>query len=203
MVVDTAHLRRGSDADGEEDDSSLMAAIAEGNHAAFHELMRRHMPLALSVAQRMTGNRADADEVAQEAFLRVWTGAARWRPDGQARLRTWLFRVVVNLCLDRRRRATALPLEEAGDPADPSPDCVEQIASAQTARLISGALDQLPPRQKAAITLCYYGGFSGNEAAGILEVSASALESLLVRARRALRGRLAGAGLWESKGEEP
>ena len=174
------------------EDCVLIARIADGSHEAFHNLMSRHLAFVLALAQRLVGGRADADEIAQEAFLRVWTSAVAWRPDGEAQFKTWLYRVVVNLCLDRRRRAPALPLEEVDDPRDPAPNSLERVTRTETARLIARALDDLPPRQKAAIVLCYYSEVGGVEAARILEVSASALESLLVRGRRTLRSRLAG-----------
>ena len=149
--------------------------------------MHAHMPPVVRLAYRLTGNREDAHEVAQEAFLRVWTTAPRWRRDLDARFTTWLYRVVVNLCVDRRRRVAPLPLETAGDPADPAPDSLDRVAAGETSRRLAGALADLPERQRAAVTLCYYGGVKGPEAADILGISVSALESLLVRGRRALR----------------
>ena len=85
----------------DEDDGLLLGAVAQGDHRAFRLLMQRHLPRVLRVAQRMTRNPDDADEIAQEAFLKVWTGASRWRPDGQAQFKTWLYRVVINQCIDR------------------------------------------------------------------------------------------------------
>ena len=172
------------------DDGILLAAIGRGDHRAFRTLMCAHMPSVTRLAFRITGNREDAHEVAQEAFLRVWTMAPRWRFDLDARFSTWLYRVVVNLCLDRRRRVAPLPLEEAGDPADTAPDGLDRVAAAEMARRLAEALAELPPRQRAAVTLCYYGEVKGPDAAEILEISVSALESLLVRGRRALRLRL-------------
>jgi RNA polymerase sigma-70 factor (ECF subfamily) len=180
---------------GEADDRILLARIGEGDHLAFDALMRRHLAFVLRLAQRMVGNPTDADEIAQEAFLRVWRVAARWRQDGDARFRTWLYRVVVNLCLDRRRRVPELPLEEIAEPPDHGPSSLDRIYAGETARLVAQAVDDLPQRQKAAILLCYYAGVNGAEAAGILEVSVSALESLLVRGRRALRLSLAALDL--------
>ena len=177
-----------------DDDRALLALIGRGDHRAFQTLMRAHMSYVARLAYRMVGNREDADEVAQEAFLRVWTAAPRWRHDLDARFTTWLYRVVVNLCLDRRRRVTPLPLEAAGDPADPAPDSLQKVSADETSRLVARALEELPPRQRAAITLCYYVGVNGPEAAEILEISVSALESLLVRGRRALRLRLNDLG---------
>src|SRR5215470_12747794 len=105
--------------EGEPDDR-LMARIGTGDRAAFGVLVRRHVDRSLALAQRVTGSRADAEEVVQEAFLRVWTGRERWRPSvpgtRSALFTTWLYRVVVNLCIDRKRRRRFAALEEAGDP---------------------------------------------------------------------------------------
>jgi RNA polymerase sigma-70 factor (ECF subfamily) len=187
---------------GDEGDRALLAAIGRGSHRAFHALMGRHMAFVLRLARRVVGNRDDADEVAQEAFLRVWTIAPRWRHDGDAQFKTWLYRVVVNLCLDRRRRLPALPLEVAGEPSDPAPSSLERVFAGETARLVAQALDDLPPRQRAALVLCYYAGVSAAEAAASLDISVSALESLLVRGRRALRVRLSDLGGLDSMGDQ-
>ena len=184
-------------------DRALLARIGQGDHRAFQTLMRTHMAYVARLAYRIVGNRDDADEVVQEAFLRVWTVAPRWRHDLDARFTTWLYRVVVNLCLDRRRRVTPLPLEEAGDPVDPAPDSLDQVSAGETARLVARALEELPARQRAAITLCYYGGVNGPQAAEILEISVSALESLLVRGRRALRLRLGDLEELDGLGDVP
>ncbi len=172
------------------DDRTLMARVGCGSHDAFQTLMHRHMAFVLGLAQRLVGQRADADEIAQEAFLRVWTTAPSWRPDGAAQFRTWLYRVVVNLCLDRRRRDAPLPLDAADETHDPNAAGLETVARSETALLLAQALDTLPPRQKAALVLFYYAEVSGAEAARILNVSESALESLLVRGRKALRRRM-------------
>src|ERR671931_324032 len=103
----------------EASDEDLMVKVARGDKAAFRVLAQRHAARSIGLARRITGNDADAEEVGQEALLRVWINAPRWRP--VAAFRTWLYRVVLNLCLSRRRRAPVIPLEEAGDPADPSP----------------------------------------------------------------------------------
>ena len=192
----------GTEASGVGDgDRALLVLIGRGDHRAFQTLMRAHMSYVVRLAYRMVGNREDADEVAQEAFLRVWTAAPRWRHELDARFTTWLYRVVVNLGLDRRRRLAPVPLEEAGDPADPAPSSLDKVSADETARLVALALEDLPPRQRAAITLCYYAGVNGPEAAEILEISVSALESLLVRGRRALRLRLNDLGELDRLGE--
>src|SRR5262249_32712742 len=94
-------------------DEDLMRRVARGDEPAFRLLARRYAARAVGLARRITGNDADAEEVVQEALLRVWTNAPRWRP--LASFRTWFYRVVLNLCLSRRRRPPLLPLEAAGD----------------------------------------------------------------------------------------
>src|SRR5205085_9504025 len=114
-VAQEPHDRRDPGSMGEASDEELMVRIAAGNEPAFRELARRHTPLALGLARRVTANAAEAEEVVQEALLRVWINAPRWRP--VASFRTWFYRIVLNLCLNRRRRAPFLPIETAGEPA--------------------------------------------------------------------------------------
>jgi RNA polymerase sigma-70 factor, ECF subfamily len=166
-------------------DEELMARIATGDEAAFRQLARRHLPRALALARRFTANEADAEEVAQEAILRVWLTAPRWRP--VAAFRTWLYRVVVNLCLNRRRRAPFVALEDVAEPPDAGPDAIAQIEAAEDSRRVAAAIAALPDRQRIAIVLTYHEGVGNAEAAAILGTSISGLESLLVRAKHSLR----------------
>ena len=177
-------------------DEDLMIRIGNGDRVAFGELVRRHLGRAVAVAQRVTGSRGDAEEIAQEAFLRVWTKAPHWRSaEGDfpaARFSTWLHRVVVNLGIDRKRRPTMSALDAAGDPADPADSALRSLEKAQLSRRVAAAVATLPERQRAALALCFYEGLSNREAADILALSPGAIESLLVRARRSLREALAG-----------
>ena len=129
-----------------------------------------------------------ADDIAQEALLRVWINAPRWRPS--AAFRTWFYRVVLNLCLNRRRRRPFVALEQAGDPPDPSADAAAQLERAEADREMAAAIAALPERQRAAIVLTYHEGLGNAEAAAVLETTISGVETLLVRARRTLRERL-------------
>src|ERR1043166_2972221 len=97
-------------------DHELMPRVARGDDQAFGLLSRRHVRASLALARRIVGNDAVAEELVQEAFLRVWIHAPRGRP--QAASRTWLFRIIINLCLNETRRQPALPLGAAGDPPD-------------------------------------------------------------------------------------
>lgn len=182
-------------------DEGLMANIAEGDRGAFEQLVTRHLNRAIALAQRITGNRSDAEEVAQEAFLRVWQTAPRWRLDG-ALFRTWFSRVLVNLCIDRKRRPGFAPLEAAGDPPDPGIGAENALARDEEAAAVAQAVAELPERQRAALALCYWQEMSNVEAAEVLALSVGAVESLLVRARRTLRQKL-GPRLGHAMEERP
>lgn len=169
----------------DESDEALMARIAGGDQRAFRTLAGRHVPAMLGLARRVLGNSADAEDVVQEAMLRVWTHAPRWQP--LALFRTWLTRVVVNLCLDRKRRAQWVDLEAAGEIADPSPGAAEMSERSERDRLVAAAIDALPARQRAAIALTYGDGMSNAEVAEVLGTSVSAVETLLVRGKQNLR----------------
>jgi RNA polymerase sigma-70 factor (ECF subfamily) len=172
----------------EASDEDLMARIARGDEGAFRVLSRRHLTRTLALARRITGSQADAEEIVQEALLRVWVNAPRWRPT--AAFRTWFFRVVFNLCLNRKRRKPFAPLDEAGDPADPTPNAASQLERRQGDAVVAAAIAALPERQRAAIVLTYHDGLSNAETAAVLETSVGGVETLLVRAKRALRASL-------------
>jgi RNA polymerase sigma-70 factor (ECF subfamily) len=169
----------------DDSDEALMARVARGDQQAFRTLAGRHVPAMLGLARRILGNAADAEDVAQEAMLRVWTHAPAWRP--LAAFRTWLARVVVNLCLDRKRRAPWVALEAAGDIVDPAPGASEQTESDERDRMVAAAIVRLPTRQRTAIVLTYGDGMSNAEVAEILDTSVSAVETLLVRGKQNLR----------------
>src|SRR5712691_8095218 len=173
---------------GDPSDEDLMRRVAAGDERAFALLAPRHAARAIGLARRLTGNSADAEEIVQEALLRVWINAPRWR--AQASFRTWFYRIVVNLCLNRRRRAPFLPIEAAADAADPGADAVERIERREEQRALAEAIAALPMRQRAVIALTYHEGLSNAESAAALGTSVSAVETLLVRAKRALREKL-------------
>ncbi|MDO8289672.1 MAG: RNA polymerase sigma factor [Parvibaculum sp.] len=171
-------------------DDELVALVAAGNEAACRLLVDRHLPRMLAVARRMMGNQADAEEVAQEVFLRVWTHAARWEP-GRAQFTTWLHRVATNLCLDRLRRHTMDDIDSIPEPMSEEPGPDVMLEQQQLSERVEIALQALPARQRAAVTLTHFQGLTNIEAAETLEISVEAVESLLGRARRALRDSLA------------
>jgi RNA polymerase sigma-70 factor (ECF subfamily) len=166
-------------------DHKLMAAVARQNGRAFARLMERHLGWALRFVERMVGGRADAQDLVQTAFLRVWQGASRWEPS--AKFSTWFYRVLYNLCMDhfRARGAPTQALDD--DYADEAPSAEERMAAIERSERVRAALAALPDRQRAAIVLCYYEERSQAEAAALLGVSEGALESLLTRGRAALK----------------
>jgi len=169
-------------------DPELMARAGQGDRRAFDTLVRRHAARAIALARRILGNDALAEEVAQEALLRVWINAPRWRP--QAAFRTWLYRIIVNLCLNAKRRPASLPLGVADDIADPMLQPDAQLEQCERDRRLAAAIGALPDRQRAAIVLTYQEGLGNAEAAAVLDTSVSSFEALLVRAKRTLRARL-------------
>ena len=172
----------------EESDESLMLRIARGDERAFRVLAPRYAVRAASLARRVSGRPADAEDIVQEALLRVWINAPRWRPE--AAFRTWFYRIVFNLALNRKRRAPFSPLEAVGDPVDPALRADAALLRAEQGRRIAAAIAALPARQRSAIALTYDEELSNAEAAQVLGTSVSAFETLLVRARRSLRAKL-------------
>ena len=171
-------------------DADLVARAGRGERAAAQALMARHLPKMLALARRMLPGRGEAEDAVQEAFLKLWTHAARWRP-GRAKFETWLYRVTLNQCYDRLRRRPMQDLDAAAHVPDPAPGPDAALGAAALAGEVAAALASLPPRQRAAIVLCHYREASNIEAAEILGLSVEGLESLLARGRRALRLKLA------------
>ncbi|WP_315767554.1 MULTISPECIES: sigma-70 family RNA polymerase sigma factor [unclassified Bradyrhizobium] len=170
-------------------DDELLCWSAEGDRRAFDEIVLRHGGFALNVAARLIPDRRDAEDIVQEAMVRAWNQARRFDPS-RARFRTWLYRIVVHLCIDYRRRARPETMPEDFDAIDPGATADEELAARQRDAALAQALRALPENQRAAVTLVYDEGLSGAEAARILGLSAKAVERLLARARTALRDRL-------------
>ncbi len=176
---------------GEADDADLLTWAAGGDRRAFDEIVRRHGPFALRVASRLVFDTAAAEDVVQEAMVRAWTQASNFDPR-RARFTTWLYRIVVNLCIDHRRRMKTVSMPEDFDVIDPAiaADVLMEIDERHAA--LATALKDLPVRQRAAMTLVYDEGMSGAEAGRVLGLSAKAVERLLARGRAALREHLKG-----------
>ncbi|WP_408526646.1 RNA polymerase sigma factor [Paraburkholderia fungorum] len=179
-------------------DAELLARIGQQDPAAVRSLVARKLPRLLALATRMLGDRAEAEDVAQEVFVRIWKQASRWK-EGGARFDTWVHRVALNLCYDRlrgRREDPHAGLPDEADPAAPPDAALEARGENQRVR---AALAALPARQREALILNYYQEMSNIDAAALMGITVDALESLLARARRNLRAQLAGSGLSKDK----
>ncbi|WP_292083418.1 MULTISPECIES: RNA polymerase sigma factor [unclassified Brevundimonas] len=171
-------------------DEELVRRVGQGDPAAIQAMVARKLPRMLTLAQRMLGDAAEAEDVAQEAMLRAWRQAPRWTP-GQAKFDTWLHRVGLNLCYDRLRRRREIATDTPPDRPDDGPAPDRGLLALETGARVEAALAKLPERQREAIVLCHYQELGNIEAAGLMNVSVEALESLLSRGRRALRTALA------------
>ena len=182
------------------DDDAAMARIAARDPLAFSRVVEAHAATLHRVAYRMLGDGGEAEDVAQEALLRLWSTAGRWR-SGQAGIAAWLTRVAVNLCLDRLRRRRFSSDTEPPERADDAPGADAVIAAEQLRRAALAALGDLSERHRAAIVLTYYEELPNAVAAEVLDMKLKAFESLLLRARAAMRDRLAARGLTSLAGD--
>ncbi len=167
-------------------DEVLVAGVARGDPASVRAFVTAKLPRMTALAARMLGNAAEAEDVAQEVFVRVWKHAASWRP-GPAKFDTWMHRVALNLCYDRLRKRREIGMDVLPERVDegPAPDA-GLLARDVTVR-VQAALNGLPDRQREALVLVHYQELGNIAAANLMDVSVEALESLLSRGRRALR----------------
>lgn len=179
------------DAQDDRSDDTLLALCGQGDRAAARALAERLTPLAFRVAQRMLRDPAEAEDVAQEAMLRLWRAAPGWQA-GTAKVSTWLYRVVVNLSTDRLRRRRSVPLDAAPEPEDGRPGAGAGLIEADRAAALEAALQTLPERQREAVVLRHLEGLANPEIAEIMGVGVEAVESLTARGKRGLMQALAG-----------
>ena len=169
-----------------EADETLVRFVAARDQRALRVLMERHMPRALRVAQRVLNNTADADDIGQEAFMRVWKHAASFDP-AAARFTTWFYRIVLNLAFDHARKPAHRPIEEASEIPAVGPAAVDRLIEQEQQAMLAAALSQLTDRQRAAIALFHMENLSGKESAQAMGLTEKAFESLLTRARMTLK----------------
>ena len=170
-------------------DDALLVLYANGDPEAAKMLTQRLTPRIYAHAYRMLSNQADAEDVAQEAMLRLWRIAPEWR-QGEAKVTTWLYRVVANLCTDRLRRARTKPLDAVAEPADGTASVAQQMQTRARIDALHGALATLPERQREAVVLRHIEGLANPEIAEIMQISVEATESLTARGKRALASAL-------------
>lgn len=172
-------------------DEGLLVAYGNGDLDAARDLAARLTPRLLGQAMRMLQDRAEAEDVTQEAMLRLWRVARDWR-QGEAQVSTWAYRVVANLCLDRLRKRRPLGLDQIAEPDDGAPSVADRMQSAARLRALSEALAALPDRQAQAVALRHLEGLGNPAIAEIMEITVDAVESLTARGKRTLAALLAG-----------
>lgn len=172
----------------DESDESLMRLIKGGSHQAFSTLVRRHTQRFFSAAYSLCGNATQAEDMVQEAFLKIWQKPDVWKEDRGAKFTTWFYRILVNMNIDAARKNK----RNAGDAAleyikDPSASPENETAMNEEQAQLEAAIASLPERQATALNLCFYEGLSNAQAADVMGVKVKALESLLMRAKAGLK----------------
>ncbi len=170
-------------------DDSLLELMREDDGAAYRVLVERHIDRAYGLALRILRNVADAEDVAQDAMVRAWTSRQHWQ-GGKAKFSTWLYRVIVNRCIDLQRRVKTKDIADVDEPADECADSITVIHRSQVYGKLETAMASLPVQQRAALTLAYFDDLGNDDIAEILGTTVSAVESLLKRGRQSLRGKL-------------
>jgi RNA polymerase sigma-70 factor (ECF subfamily) len=176
------------------DDRTLVTRLLAGRQEAFEALALRHGQTGFAIAYAMLRSRADAEDVLQEALVKLWFHAERWQPE-RGSLAAWFRRIVVNLAIDRSRQRIAAATEDLPPDIAAAGTASDHAVESELQREIAIAMSQLPSRQRAALALCYTDEMSCSEGADVLGVSVSAMESLLVRGRRAVRQHLLRVGI--------
>jgi len=168
------------------EDEQLVARICGGDQAAFRVVALRHGGRYRALAYRFVGNMTLAEDLVQEAFIKLWTHAVHF-DSKKAKFATWFYRIVVNRCLDEKRKRRIEALPDGFDVADSAIGADQLLeADAVTARL-KVVLSGLSERQYTAVTLSYFDGLSNQEAADVMDMNIKAYESLLLRSRAAMR----------------
>jgi RNA polymerase sigma factor (sigma-70 family) len=172
-------------------DEALLVLYANGDPWAARALTLRLTPRLLGFAAWMLADRTEAEDVTQEAMLRLWRMAPDWR-QGEAKVATWLYRVASNLCLDRLRKSRPRGLDEVAEPEDAAPGVVARLIGADRMLALDKALAALPDRQRQAVVLRHIEGLTNPEIAAVMDIGVEAVESLVARGKKGLTALLSG-----------
>ena len=174
----------------EKDDHELLALIQDGSGQAFTVLVERHTERFYRLAFRYLQNKAAAEDVVQDAFLKLWENPANWQPERNSKFTTWFYRVVVNLCFDHIKRKGPVALDEDLPLIDDRESVDETMMRAQEQRVLEKEIAALPERQRTALNLCFDEGLTNQEAAEVMGLHLKALQSLIMRAKTTLKERV-------------
>ncbi len=171
-------------------DAALVERFRRGDVAAFDDIVRKHRREIYLVARRILGAHEDADEAAQEVFVRAWRGLDRFRGDSE--LRTWLIRIGVNVARTMRVRSRpSVSLDDAPEPAVSGPSADERVGRAQLGLRLREAVGQLPPRQQEVVLLKVFSAMTHADVARVMNLSEGAVKAHLHQAVANLRRRMA------------
>jgi RNA polymerase sigma-70 factor (ECF subfamily) len=168
-------------------ETDLMARVGRGDADAFELLLLEHEQWARTFAFRILGNLDEAEDVAQEVFLKLWTHASRWKPERP--LRSWLATLLSNQAMNVLRKKRPDQWDDTRDIMDASPGLLEQLHQSQSREIMSRWIAELPTRQRMVLMLFYQEEQTMREIATSLELSEKAVESLLSRGRQTLKQR--------------
>lgn len=174
----------------DKEDRELLALIQDGSHPAFAALVERHSGRFYRLAFRYLQNREAAEDAVQDAFIKLWETPNLWQPDRNTKFTTWFYRIVVNLCLDARKRKKPEALEDETLVPDERAAIDESMARAQEQRILEREIAALPERQRMALNLCFNEDLSNQEAADAMGLKLKALQSLIMRAKTTLKERM-------------
>ena len=174
----------------EKDDQELLALVQQGSRPAFAELVRRHTERFYRLAYRYVRSRETAEDIVQDAFVKLWEDPGKWRPGRNTRFTTWFDRIVINLCLDWQKKKRPLPLDDEMPLIDERETATEAMIRIQEQKLLEKEIAALPERQRTALNLCFDEGLSNQQAAEVMGMNLKALQSLIMRAKTTLRERM-------------
>lgn len=172
------------------DDQTLLHRIRERQHDAFSELVCRHVKRFYSIAYRILNNKDEAEDIVQEAFLKLWDKPELWDRTRHVKFTTWFYKIVTNLCLDHNKKKRPVSLPEVLHIIDGKPNEIELLEQRQKQAMLENFIRELPERQQLALNLCFYEGLSNKEAAEIIDIKVKALQSLIMRAKITLKEKI-------------
>jgi RNA polymerase sigma-70 factor (ECF subfamily) len=176
----------------DKEDHELLALIQDGNGQAFALLVERHTERFYRLAYRYLQSREAAEDVVQDAFVKLWENPALWQPERNSKFTTWFYRIVVNLCLDLRKKKKPAPLDDEFPVIDDRAPVDEMMIQAQEQQALEKEIAALPDRQRTALNLCFDQGLTNQEAAEVMGLNLKALQSLIMRAKTTLKERMKG-----------
>jgi RNA polymerase sigma-70 factor, ECF subfamily len=169
-----------------DDDEELLIRLASDDEAAFRLLVERHIDRAFGLALRIVGSRAVAEDVVRDVMLKIWTNRAKWR-HGRVNFLRYLYRVIVNRCIDLHRLPRTDNVDAVPEPIDAQPDAVMAMPRDEVTQMLENAMQLLPEEERVAVVLSYQESMGNGEIAEVMGTTLAAVESLLKRGRQKLK----------------